>query len=114
MGQFITENLGSIVVIFAVLIAVVVLFFIAKGKYRKTAKRILLYLVVAAEQRFGGNTGEIKFSYVAEKLHEKMPFVVQILFTEKDIANMIEEAVIKMKKYLADNPEASASVIGVE
>ena len=112
MVEFITENLGSIIFILAVLAAVIVLSFVAKGKYRKVAKRILLSLVVAAEQQFGGKTGEVKFSYVAEKLHEKLPFIVQILFTEKDIANMIEEAVDKMKQYLADNPEASDMIIG--
>ena len=114
MGQFITENLGSILIVLAVLVVATILFFIAKGKYRKVAKQILLSLVIAAEQRFGGGTGEIKFSYVAEKLHEKMPFVVQILFTEKDIAKMIEDAVDKMKEILANNPEAAIAITGKE
>lgn len=112
MGQFITENLGSIIFILAVLTAVIVLYFVAKGKYRNVAKQILLSLVVAAEKQFGGGTGEIKFSYVAEKLHEKLPFVVQILFTEKDIANLIEEAVNKMKEFLANNPETIPTLTG--
>ena len=113
MENIFTEHLGSIIVIIAIFAVAAVLFFIAKGKYRKIAKRILLSLVVAAEQQFGGKTGEIKFSYVAEKLHEKLPFVVQLLFTEKDIANMIAEAVCKMKEILTDNPEASSAITGM-
>jgi len=112
--NFFTEHIGSIIVIIAVLAIVAVMFFVAKGKYRKVAKQILLSLVVRAETKFGSGTGEVKFSYVAEKLYEKMPLIVQILYTEKDIANMIEEAVAKMKQYLADNPNASASIIGVD
>jgi hypothetical protein len=112
MTEFIMRNLDSIIVIFAVLIAVVVLYFAAKGKYRKVSKRILLSLVVAAERQFGEKTGEVKFSYVAEKLHEKMPFIVQILYTEKDIANMIEDAVDEMKELLTNNPETATSLTG--
>lgn len=112
MENIFAEHLGSIIVIIAILAVVAVLFFVAKGKYRKIAKRILLSLVVAAEQQFGGKTGEVKFSYVAEKLHEKLPFVVQLLFTEKEIANMIEEAVDKMKKFLEENPDTASSITG--
>lgn len=110
MENFLTEHLASIVFLAVVLAVAAILFFAAKGKYRKIAKRILLSLVVAAEKQFGGGTGEIKFSYVAEKLHEKLPFVVQILFTEKDIANMIEDAVDEMKRFLADHPEAIPAI----
>lgn len=106
MENFLTEHFASIVFLAIVLVVAVILFFATKGKYRKIAKRILLSLVVAAEEKFGGGTGEIKFSYVAEKLHEKLPFIVQILFTEKDIAKMIEDAVDEMKRFLTDNPEA--------
>lgn len=112
MEHFFTEHLASIIFLVVVLAVVAILYFVAKGKYRKIAKQILLSLVVAAEKQFGGGTGEIKFSYVAEKLHEKMPFVVQILFTEKDVANMIEDSVDEMKRVLTDNPEASLTIIG--
>lgn len=105
------ENiLVNVIVIVAILVIVAVLYFAAKGKYRKVAKRILLSFVVAAEEKFGGGTGEVKFAYVADKLHERMPVVVQFLFTEKDVANMIEEAVDKMKQLLADNPDSSPSI----
>ena len=114
MGQFMIENLGSIIAILAVLAVAVALLFVAKGKYRKVAKQILLSLVLAAEKKFGGKTGEIKFAVVADALYERLPFIVQILFTEKDVANMIEEAVDKMKEVLAANPEAARAITGKE
>lgn len=114
MENFITEHLGSIIVVLVLLALAVVLFFIAKGRYRHVAKQLLLSLVVAAEQKFGGGTGEIKFSYVAEKLYEKMPAIIQLLFSANDIAKMIEEAVTKMKEWLEENPEAACTIIGKE
>lgn len=113
MLQFITENMGIIAVL-AVLVVAVALLFVAKGKYRKVAKQILLSLVLAAEKRFGGGTGEIKFAVVADALYERLPFIVQILFTEKDISRMIEEAVEKMKEILKDNPKAAVAITGKE
>lgn len=104
------KTLVEVIVIVAILVIAAILYFAVKGKYRKVAKRILLSLVVAAEEKFGGGTGEVKFAYVADKLHERMPVVVQLIFTEKDVANMIEEAVDKMKQLLTDNPDSYPSI----
>lgn len=105
MQQFLTENILVIAILAVLVIVCVALLFIAKGRYRKIAKQILLSLVVTAEKAFGGKTGEIKFSYVAERLYSIMPSLVRLLFSEKDIANMIEEAVDRMKQYLNDTSE---------
>ncbi len=110
--NFIIQHLGGIIAVLILLIIAAVLCFAAKGKYRKIAKRILLFLVVSAEKKYGGKTGEIKFAAVADALHDRMPGIVQFLFTENDIANMIEEAVTEMKRILAENPEASLTITG--
>lgn len=107
MENFINEYLGSFIALAAILLIAIVLLFVAKGRYRKVAKQILLSLVVTAEKVFGGKTGEIKFSYVAERLYAVMPAIIRVIFSEKDIANMIEEAVDKMKEYISDIPEES-------
>jgi hypothetical protein len=107
MENFVNEHIGSIIVAVVFLIVVAVLYFAAKGKYRKVAKQIMLSLVVTAEERFGDGTGKIKFSYVVDRLYEKLPVIVQIVFSEKEIENMIEDAVAKMKEFLADHPETS-------
>jgi hypothetical protein len=112
MYEFIQTNFWSIIVVLVALIVICVLFFVAKGKYRKVAKSMLLSIVVTAERRFGDGTGEIKFAYVAEKLYETLPPIIQLLFTEKDIANLINEAVEKMKAYLTDNPQANSIITG--
>lgn len=109
MENFVIEHIGSIIVAIVFLLAVAILYFAAKGKYRKVAKQIMLSLVVAAEEKFGGGTGKIKFSYVVDRLYEKLPVIVQILFSEKDIANMIEEAVAKMKEFLTDHNETRSN-----
>lgn len=108
MEYFLTEPLASIIFLAVVLAIAAILFFVAKGKNRKIAKQILLSLVVAAEKQFGGGTGDIKFSYVWEKLYERMPFVVRLLFTADEIADMIEEAVSYMKERLSEDEETTA------
>ena len=117
MKQFIIENIWAIIPLLLIVIVAVVLLFVAKGKYRGIARQILLSLVVTAENAFGGGTGEIKFSYVAERLYAVMPPLVRLLFSEKDIANMIEDAVDKMKEYLANHPpddkKACVSYLGI-
>ena len=112
MEAFINENLGSIIIVSVLLIVAAVLCFVAKGKYRKTAKKILLNLVFAAERKWGGGMGEVKFACVADALYDKMPFILKLIFTEKEIAKMIEEAVDRMKEILASNPNASLSITG--
>lgn len=107
MVEFVNENIGSIIVAVVFLLIVAVLYFAAKGKYRKVAKQIMLSLVVAAEEKYGSGTGKIKFSYVVDRLYEKLPVIVQVVFSEKDIENMIEDAVAKMKEFLEDNTETS-------
>lgn len=102
MKQFLIENLCVIIPLLLLATICVILLFAAKGKYRGIAKQILLSLVVTAEKAFGGGTGEIKFSYVADRLYAVMPPIVRLLFTQSDIANMIEEAVSHMKEYLSD------------
>lgn len=102
MGEFIHLHFESIVTVLVCLVVLGVLILLLKSKYSAVAKRILLSLVVAAEGKYGGGTGEIKYSYVADKLHEKLPLVVQLLFTERDISRMIEDAVTNMKEYLSE------------
>ena len=112
MEYFLTEHLASIIFTAVVLIVATVLYFVAKGKYRKIAKQILLSLVVVAEKKFGSGTGEIKYACVVDTFYTRMPVIVQILFTEKDLSNMIEQAVDKMKEILADNPDAAGAITG--
>lgn len=91
-----------------IILSIVILTALAAGillLYRfgcvKQAKAILLSLVTEAEEKWGGGTGEIKFSAVAEALYEKLPSAAKFLLSEKTIASLIESAVERMKEYLA-------------
>lgn len=111
MKEFILSHLGSIIMAIVFVVLVLVLWFAWRGKYRDKAKQMLLSLVIAAEEKFGGGTGELKFAYVAERLYEVMPGIFQVFFTAEDIAGWIEEAVTKMKEYLSENEKAAAYVV---
>ena len=63
-----------------------------------------------AEEKYGGGTGEIKFSYVAQKIYDIMPSWLQIFFSAETIAGWIEDAVTAMKEYLSSNEEAATKI----
>lgn len=68
----------------------------------KEAKMILLHLVSEAEERWGGGTGEIKFSEVACRLYEILPQAARYVLSTKTIASLIENAVAQMKAILTE------------
>ena len=68
----------------------------------KEAKMILLHLVSEAEERWGGGTGEIKFSEVACHLYEILPQAARYVLSTKTIASLIENAVAQMKAILTE------------
>ena len=91
----------------------VVLFFVAfivllwkKGK-QQAVKSMIYYLVCKAEQQFGSKTGDIKYAAVVTWLYDRLPIIVQWVFTKEEIGNYIEEAVDRLKKYLQENPDAT-------
>lgn len=114
MKEFLANNIANIIAALACVGVIILLWVGFKGRYRAKAKQMLLSLVMAAERQFGGGTGELKFAYVSQKLFEIMPGIFQVFFTVEDIAGWIEEAVAKMKEYLALNPDAAALVAGEE
>lgn len=114
MKEFLMNNWMNILSAIAFVGILVLLWVGFKGRYRAKAKQMLLSLVTAAEKEFGGGTGELKFAYVSQRLFEIMPGIFQVFFTVEDISGWIEEAVAKMKEYLALNKEAAAVVAGKE
>ena len=112
MKEWILQHLASITLAVIFIVVILVLWFAWRGKYRDKAKQMLLSLVIAAEEKFGGGTGELKFAYVAERIYEIMPGIFQVFFKAEDIAGWIEDAVTKMKEYLSENEKAAAYVAG--
>lgn len=97
MWDFIVSNAGSIAVVVIVLVA---LFTLLKLGYTDTVREIVLSLVVQAEKSLGSGTGELKYAFVIDRLYDKLPTIIRLLYSKKEIDNMIEEAVIKLKGLL--------------
>lgn len=110
MKEFIMENLVTIIIVVIFIAVVLIFWFAGKGKYRDKAKQMLLALVIAAEEKYGSGTGEIKFAYVAERIYNIMPTPFQFMFSAETIAKWIEEAVEYMKKYLSTHEEVAARI----
>ncbi len=85
--NFLLSNLDSVLVVVGFLIFVVVL--IKRGE-TKILKSILFGLVTQAERQFGSGTGSLKFATVADWIYQRIPLILRILFTKKDIERMIE------------------------
>ena len=117
---FLAKNWDSVLVIVAFLALVVVL--IKRGE-TKILKQILFNLVTQAEKQFGSGTGSLKYAAVADWIYQRIPAVLKLLFTEKDIANMIEAALEEAKKawganenlkgYI-DTPSVESLLVGIE
>lgn len=98
--QFMAANWDSVLVVLAFLVLVVVL--IKRGE-TKVLKKILFNLVTQAEKQFGSGTGELKFAAVADWIYQRIPAVMKLLFTEQDIADMIEAVLEEAKKAWGTN-----------
>lgn len=103
MYEFLIANWDSALVVLLFIVGMIIL--LKKG-YVKQVSEILFYLVTEAEAQFGGGTGELKYAAVTAWLYERLPAIVKILFTVKQIDKLIEEAVQRMKDYLSENAKA--------
>lgn len=92
--NFLLANWDSVLVVLFFLIVVVVL--IKRGE-TKILKQILFNLVTQAEKQFGSGTGSLKFAAVADWIYQRIPAVLKLLFTEADIAKMIEAVLEEAK-----------------
>jgi hypothetical protein len=92
---FLAANWDSVLVVVAFLAVVVVL--IKRGE-TKILKQILFNLVTQAEKQFGSGTGSLKYAAVADWIYQRIPAVLKLLFTSRDIEKMIEAALEEAKK----------------
>ncbi|BES66039.1 hypothetical protein SANA_24780 [Gottschalkiaceae bacterium SANA] len=64
-------------------------------------KKILLSLVIEAEQIYGSGTGKMKYNYVLGKAYSLIPSVVKLFVTEQTISEMLEAAVDQLQHFLS-------------
>lgn len=105
MLEFIKANLYDIL---TVIVFVVGCVFLVRRGYESKVKEMLLYLVCKAEELYGSGTGELKYSAVVTWVYEKLPPIMRLLFTTKQIDCYIEAAVLQMKEYLSKNNQAKS------
>lgn len=108
MINFIIGNWDSVLTVILFLLLVLVL--IRRGEVTKVRK-MAFYFATLAEEEFGGGTGELKFAAVTTWLYERLPVIVKILFTPKQIDKLIEDSVEKMKRYLDENESARLLIL---
>jgi hypothetical protein len=77
-----------------------VLGYLVKIGKTDTVKKIVLSLVVQAEKALGSGTGELKYAFVVDALYSKLPAVIRLLYSKKEINQFIEDAVQELKKTL--------------
>lgn len=98
--EFLLANWDSVLVVLAFLALIVVL--IRRGE-TKVLKNILFSLVTQAEKQFGDGTGSLKFAAVSDWIYQRIPAVMKLLFTAKDIEKMIESVLEEAKQAWAAN-----------
>ncbi|SCY92754.1 hypothetical protein [Alkaliphilus peptidifermentans] len=93
--------LNIVEVIGTILVALVGLILYKRGN-KQLVNRIVLALVTEAEKKYGSGTGELKYNAVVERLYEVLPWILKLLYTKKQMDEMIEGAVEYLKRYLSD------------
>lgn len=91
---FIVQNWDSVLVITAFLVVVTVLI---KHGETQILKQILFNLVTQAEKQFGSGTGSLKYAAVSDWIYQRIPSVLKLLFSAKDIESMIESVLEEAK-----------------
>lgn len=84
------------VVLVAVVLAIII--YLIKTGQTKILKQIAVKLVTDAEGECGSGTGVLKLSEVVGKLYDKLPSVLRILFTEKQLVDITEGVLAEAKK----------------
>ena len=97
MLEFIKMNLSSIITIIIVIVGLLYLY--KRGK-KDFVRQIVLSLVVQAEKALGSGTGELKYAMVVENIYKKLPFILTLLISKKELDRLIEDGVQYLKDYL--------------
>lgn len=105
--QFLFANWDSVLVVLAFLALIVVL--VKRGE-TKALNKVLFGLVTQAEKQFGGGTGKLKLAAVSDWIYQRIPAVLKLLFSEKDIESMIETALDEAKKAWGNNENIAAYI----
>lgn len=105
MYDFLKHNWLSILIVIGVVITLAYLY---RTGRRDTVKKIILTLVIQAEEALGSGTGELKYAMVVEQAYRVLPTLVRFFITKKELDCLIEEAVQYMKTQLSDSANTAS------
>lgn len=100
--QFLLKNWDSVALIITV---ICILVYLIKTGQTKILKKIAIRLVTEAEGELGDGTGIFKQAAVIEWLYDKIPAVLKVLFTQKDLERLVDTVVKEVKKKWAENKD---------
>lgn len=95
------------VVIFLILVILGLVSYLAK---KGNLQKLLLYICMEAERRFGSKTGQIKLRYVYDWFIGKFPFL-SLLISFEEFGKMVDKALEEMEKLIKSN-KAIADYVG--
>jgi len=70
-----------------------------KGE-RERVKLIIHWFVAKAQKELGGETGQYKKGYVLDLFYTRLPAIIRIIFTKKEIGNFIDLAAAEVDEFL--------------
>lgn len=98
--KFLISNWDSVLLVLAFVAALIFLY--RHGRI-EVVKKVLFALVSRAEKEFGAGTGELKKAAVIEWIYEKLPKIVTVFITPKEIERLIESVLEYAKTKWAAN-----------
>lgn len=98
--KFLIGNWDSVLLVLAFF---AVLIFLYRHGRIEVVKKTLFALVSRAEKEFGAGTGELKKAAVIEWIYEKLPKIVTVFITPKEIERLIESVLEYAKTKWAAN-----------
>ena len=94
------------VVIFLILVILGLVSYLAK---KGNLQKLLLYICIEAERRFGSKTGQIKLRYVYDWFITKFQFL-SLLISFEEFGKMVDKALEEMQHLIETNDAVSKYV----
>lgn len=98
--EFLILNLSDILFVIATIAIVIYSLVTNKLEYLKAD---IFSLITEAEEIYGAKTGRIKLMYVIRKIYVKMPVVLKLFITEKQMEKIVEKMLTKVKESWTKN-----------
>ena len=98
--DFLITNWSDVTLVVSVLFIIIYSAFTNRTEYLRAE---LFSLVTEAEKIYGGKTGTTKLMYVVEKVYSKMPVILKLFLSEKQLEKIIEGVLASAKKLWSEN-----------